>query len=621
MMLDALTEIVVNGRPLREVTQEAFETLALSNEPPALYVRSGRLARVRRDEKARPFIEELNENHVRHHLARCCEFVRVGDKGVRTLVHPPPAVVGDLMALLSFPGLPALEALTEVPCLRPDGTVLDTPGYDAATGLVYVPAPGLRIPSIPREPTQREARRAIKTIAELFVDMPFVGKADCANLLGLLLTPIVRPAIAGQVPMALVDKPKRGSGATLCVQVVTAIALGSVTELTTAPQDDEEWRKKITSALLAGSTFLWFDNVESKLSSASLAAVLTAPEWKDRILGKSEMTRSLPNRATWAATGNNLQVGGDLGRRCYRIRIDAGVAQPWTRNGFRHPQLLRHVRAHRGTLLAAILTLARGWFVAGCPRGDVPVVGSFEEWAQTIGGILTYAGVSDFLANLSDFYDQVDEDEAAWAGFLAAWYAHFGAEAVLVATIREALEHAQDLREALPPDLLAALEAQKAQRDSFSWKLGKALASRVGAVFGTFRLEKVGVQHRRTMWRVVPHEGQARRFDDYGGLFSPGEGGEFSSHGSAPGETDPPRSSNRRPADLDEGADGADGCAGRPSGGHAADDREPGARMVSCPRCGESGGTQGDGVWHCRSCGSVSVPYPGFRQREPGMEG
>ena len=371
-----LPEIITNGRPLRDVTAEAFETLMLANEPPEIFVRHGRLVRVRRDEKCRPFIEELQEPHVRHHLARVAQFVRVtwvDKKEVRTLVHPPPVVVGDLMALSSWPGLPALEALTEVPILRADGTVLEIPGYDPATALVYVPAPGLTIPSIPAAPTHIEAQRAIATLADLFIDMPFAGPADLANLLALLITPIVRPAIAGQVPMGLIDKPKRGTGATLCVQVVTAVTLGSVTELTTAPHDDEEWRKKITSALLAGTTFLWFDNVESKLSSASLAAALTAPEWKDRILGKSEMTRSLPNRATWVSTGNNIQVGGDLGRRCYRIRLDAGVARPWQRNGFKHPHLLRHVLGHRGELLAAILTLARGLV-----RRRVPVDGSAD---------------------------------------------------------------------------------------------------------------------------------------------------------------------------------------------------------------------------------------------------
>ena len=122
------------------------------------------------------------------------------------------------------------------------------------------------------------------------------------------------------------------------------------------------------------------------------------------------------------ATGNNLQLGGDLGRRSYRIRLDAGVARPWQRDGFRHPHLLRHVLRHRGELLAAILTAARGWFAAGCPPADVPRLGGFEEWTRTVGGILAFAEVPGFLENLHELYDQVDEDETAWSAFLAAWH-------------------------------------------------------------------------------------------------------------------------------------------------------------------------------------------------------
>jgi len=43
-------------------------------------------------------------------------------------------------------------------------------------------------------------------------------------------------------------------------------------------------------------------------------------------LGRTEMAKDLPQRATWMATGNNLHVGGDLARRCYWIRLDAGMA-------------------------------------------------------------------------------------------------------------------------------------------------------------------------------------------------------------------------------------------------------------------------------------------------------
>src|SRR5262245_40281565 len=104
-MREPLVEIVTNDRPLREVTDQASQALARMNEPPEIFVRHGRLVRVRRDEKHRPFVEDLSENRLRHHLARVAEFVHEGAKGTRKVVHPPMAVVGDVLALPSWPNL------------------------------------------------------------------------------------------------------------------------------------------------------------------------------------------------------------------------------------------------------------------------------------------------------------------------------------------------------------------------------------------------------------------------------------------------------------------------------------------------------------------------------------
>src|SRR5205807_7134299 len=139
-------------------------------------------------------------------------------------------------------------------------------------------------------------RAARDALLDIFAEFPFVDEASRANTLGLLLTPLLRPAIPGEVPLALLDKPKRGTGASLVAQLVTLIAIGSDTDLTTAPKDDDEWRKKILAALLAGTTFMFFDNVEHVLSSPSLAAALTSPDFMDRILQRSEIAR-VPQRA------------------------------------------------------------------------------------------------------------------------------------------------------------------------------------------------------------------------------------------------------------------------------------------------------------------------------------
>jgi hypothetical protein len=112
------------------------------------------------------------------------------------------------------------------------------------------------------------------------------------------------------------------------------IHVGSDAAMQPAParEDESEWRKMLGAVLMNGTSLTIFDNVDHRLQSASLALAVTASTWTDRILGQTK-TITLPVRCTWIATGNNLQLGGDLPHRSYWTRLDAGTSQPWQRVG------------------------------------------------------------------------------------------------------------------------------------------------------------------------------------------------------------------------------------------------------------------------------------------------
>ncbi len=78
-----------------------------------------------------------------------------------------------------------------------------------------------------------------------------------------------------------------------------------------APSSDEEFRKRLTSVLMDGPTVVTIDNVENKLAAPSRDSVLTAHNRHDRMLGSTSMV-TLPQWATWIATGNNIKLGGDM---------------------------------------------------------------------------------------------------------------------------------------------------------------------------------------------------------------------------------------------------------------------------------------------------------------------
>lgn len=489
--------VYVKDRPLRDLATECLRILEEANDPPDLFVRTGELARVRRHEDGRPVIGTVGEPHLRGRLTRVADFFNQKNEHV----DPDKHLVQDILAIGEW-NFPPLEGVTEIPTLRPDGTVADRPGYDAATKLVYCPAPGLAIPEIPERPSVTDTSGALELIRETIGEFPYVGKPDAANALALLLTPFVRAMISSPVPMALLDKPKAGTGASLLSETISMIASGRPAAMMGAPTTEEEWQKQLTATLLEGATLITIDNVVEPLFSPSLSRALTARTWKGRILGLSR-DATLPIRATWMVTGNNVRLKGDMPRRCYRIRMDADTSQPWTRTGFTHPNLLEFVTSNRGRLIAALLTIARAWFAAGRPKADVPTLGGYESWCRTLGGILAHAGVEGFLGNLDAMHDQINEEDTEWAAFFEVWNECLGGGPVTVSKVVFTMHERPDFREALPECLAAAFENER----QFQQQLGLRLKERIGTPYGQHDLRveraKSDTHAKVAQWKVV----------------------------------------------------------------------------------------------------------------------
>ena len=449
---EQLPVIMVTNRPLRDLTAATCNALSKHNNPPTIFARGGRLVRVLGDEWEKPRIEALTTPMAQNVMSAAATYYRENEKRVYH-VTPPEELAKALLALGQWP-VPPLNGITESPVLRSDWSPLLEAGYDAATGLLYWPSPGFRLPSIPGVPTTEQILDAAAMLTEMIADFPFgEDVASRANALALLLTPLLRPAIAGSIPLAIIDSPQQGCGKTLLAEVTALLVTGRRGVVRPAPSSAEEFRKAITTTLSEGTIIVIFDNIDMRLNDPSLAAVLTADTWSDRILGRTESV-SLPNRAVWIATGNNLQVGADLARRSYLIRLDARMARPWTRENYRHPDLLAWVEEQRGCLLAAVFTLVRGWCVAGRPGVKVPALGNFTPWAQNIGAILHYSGIEGFLGNLETFYDQGDDETAQWSNFVDLLRQHFGKEYFTVATLVKSISNLINLAEALPDELI-----------------------------------------------------------------------------------------------------------------------------------------------------------------------
>ena len=525
-----LPTIQLSGRPGREVVDEAKAALRDWNDPPVLFQRGTEPVQIATDDRGRPVIRELPEPVMDDCLDRAADFYRSTEKKGAVRADLSKRYVDRIMQTVD---LPPLNSIVEVPVLREDGSILDETGYDESSRLYYEPNDDLTVPEILREPTEEQIEDAKEAIWEPLQDFPFVDEASRANALALMLTPIVRPHLGEQnVPLAIVDATVQGTGKTLFVKVVSITSTGRPAATMNAPEGDEEWRKQITAQLLQGASIIAVDNVRGRLQSAPLEQALTTSLWQDRVLGKSQQVE-LPQRATWIATGNNVQPKGDMKRRVYPIRMDAEMERPWMGREFEIDNLQQWTKDHRGKLVAALLTLARGWFAAGRPAPETELIGSFEKWTRTVGGILEHAGITSFLDNLDEMLETVDDEAAEWTGFLAALDQYFQYEFdhgnreeptftsnELDSLIRESYEkdpsfrdhHLGEIIEQLPGYLVQKLD----RGEKISQSLGNMFANRRGRRFGPqeWFVEIAYTRNRAKRWVVRCGQRQTEVIDE-----------------------------------------------------------------------------------------------------------
>jgi len=479
---------------LRIITGASWAALYASNDPARMFHYGGMLVRLERGKGGQPRPHELTIDRLRHEMARLATFYRVRERdGVRSqeAAMPPTAVIRDMLATPE-PDLPLLVRIVDVPVFSESGELQTTPGYHAGSCTFYAPAKGFTLAAVPTRPTEDEMTRARALLLdELLADFTFVSDADKAHAVALFLEPFVRDMIAGPTPLHLIEAPTPGSGKGLLADALLAPAVGHEVGVIPQVADDDEMRKQITARLLEARAAIHIDNVTRPLSSAVLAAALTATWWSDRPLGRSE-TVSLPVRCVWLATANNPTMSTEIARRVVRSRLDPGVDRPWTRGNFRHTDLRAWVATHRSELVWAALTMVQTWLAKGQPAPACKPLGSYERWSHVLGGVLETADIPGFLMNLDEFYETADSEGTMWRQFIGLWWdAHKGAKV-----------KAGELfpLTALVDGLDLAGKTERAQQAAF----GKKLAALRDRVIGEYRVVHGGTVQHASLWSLLP---------------------------------------------------------------------------------------------------------------------
>ncbi|OWV01631.1 hypothetical protein B5D80_25880 [Micromonospora wenchangensis] len=353
---------------------------------------------------------------------------------------PSREILSSVLAGKTWPGVAPLRGIIGAPVLRRDGTLLQTPGYDPATGFYL--ATKVALPPVPDEPTPEQVAEARRFLLGRFLrDFPWASAADRANYVALLATPILRHFTRSLTPFALIDATMPSSGKTILTAGPGMLYGQRVMPWAYA---DEELRKSITAVLAEQVGVVIWDNLAegTVIDSAVLAQLVTAGVWSDRQLGASRNIATVNDRL-WMATGNNLQVGGDMASRTVRVHLDPNMPRPELRDqsGFGIPHLDQWITApaNQLTVLWHLLVLVLDWTHQGAPRAAGLSMRQFTPWAQALGGFLHHHGIDGFLTNAADVRD-IDEDETRWRAFLTTWHDRHGDKPLTAADLRRDAE-------------------------------------------------------------------------------------------------------------------------------------------------------------------------------------
>jgi putative DNA primase/helicase len=481
---------------------------ALMRSAEGIYQRGQQLVRIVRRESTsvRNFkrrkpadvaLREVDKPYLVEALTRAAVWARWDKRNEDWRFINCPATVAD--TYLSRSGrwrLPHLLAAITAPTLRPDGTVLQTPGYDPTTATWYDPC-GFEYPEVPDQPTKADAQEALSYLHANFKSFPFQDDVDRSVAIALALTAIVRRALPSS-PLGAITAPVMASGKTLLADLIAIMGSGVPAPAMQLPETEEEAKKVALSILMMGDPVVLIDNVERPLQGDWLCTALTSETFSGRMLGVSQMVH-VPTCTLWLANGNQLTVAGDLRTRALLCRLDPQMERPEQRE-FKSDIRVAFTE-RRPKLVAAGLTIMRAFICSGePPSAHVTPWGRFDAWSNMVRAPLVWLDEKDPYLSTQQL-DNEDPYRLELAAMLSAWWSRFEDLDVRVSEVMSASEDKIDTRAG---PLLEALRTVAGDRGGTvnARRLGHWLRRHAGRILEQRKFERGGDKNGSATWRV-----------------------------------------------------------------------------------------------------------------------
>ena len=291
---------------------------------------------------------------------------------------------------------------------------------------------------------------AKELIERIYSEFRFLDSRSKTNAIAHLITPYCQGLIGARKKSPLwmftADGPRSGKD---YAAMISLIVHEGIAVQDPPLEDESEFKRRITSAILSGRRFQHLANCRGALDSPSLEAAVTTEFWADRLIGSSEAP-VLVNALIFSLSFNgDPYLSADIIARARRVHLSK-KGGPANKVAFEQANLhaclaswdplpkgrLEKKTSESGTgsasgattpkvdicrrnVLKALQSLVRNWVDTGASDGNVFT--SFPDWARVVGGVMQAAGLGDptELSALDCKSDKLSDQQARAFGWLA----------------------------------------------------------------------------------------------------------------------------------------------------------------------------------------------------------
>ncbi|GAA0763929.1 hypothetical protein GCM10010203_34150 [Actinomadura yumaensis] len=435
-------------------------------------------------------VELVNEQTLRTFLSASINWERKGRDNLWLRCDPPQSIVKALLFGQDRDHLKPLNGIARQPYFGDDGALIARPGYDPGTGVygVFDPSDYRGLENASRE----DAEHAISYLNHLLDEFEFETDADRSAALSAIITAVVRPSLS-VAPAFNITATTSGSGKSYLADVITLFAGPDEPYRVSYPSGADEAGKLIVTVLNEKPAAVVFDDMQTNWKPfGAINRMLTSPTTTERMLGTNR-SATVPTRALFLGTGNNIEPERDLRRRVVTIRLAPRHETPALRSF--HGDPVADMRNHRAMAVACVLTVISAFRAAGEPMAAVRPIGTYDEWSRLCRQPLIWMGLADPAQSLIDQVSH-DPDRQALAALLDVWFDLFGSKSVTVRQIIAKAEEKPLLMEALED--LPVMDGRHINRGKLGWFISKNRGRRADQL----RIE-AGDSSERRSWKIV----------------------------------------------------------------------------------------------------------------------